>query len=493
MTKPINSFPTYEYVMLDDGKYHNVYRDTDIGFGGYIISNPGIYTNVALLDVASLHPNSIRAMNCFGEYTKNFTDILDARVAIKHGDFESARKMLDGRLAPYLDDESKAKDLAQALKIAINSVYGLTAASFSNPFCDPRNKNNIVALRGALFMRTLQDEVENRGFKIVAIKTDSIKIADATKEIVDFCMEFAQKYSYTFEHEASYEKMCQINDADYVARYMNTDICESIYGYIPGDNKKHSGGWTATGKQFQVPYIFKTLFTREPIEFEDLCETKEVQTALYLDMNEGLTDVSIADQIKHLRMKHEEDMFGKSKTYSKEQRLLREWADWTDEDLDKYIAEGHNYRFVGKVGNFCPIKPGYGGGELVREGKDKHGNVKYNSATGAKGYRWLESEVVKTLGKEDDIDRSYYNKLVDAAKDAISQYGDFEWFVSDDEPEPKLDPPPWLVACGRETCEGCNNFIFENGQFSCKLGHDIGDMIQMNIMDELENDDFKKR
>ena len=39
--------------------------------------------------------------------------------------------------------------------------------------------------------------------------------------------------------------------------------------------------------------------------------------------------------------------------------------------------------------------------------------------------------MVKELGKENDIDRSYYNKLVDDAVDTISQYGDFEWFASD--------------------------------------------------------------
>ena len=145
-----------------------------LGKGGYVFAEPGMYWDIALLDIASLHPNSIRAMNCFGEYTKNFTDILDARVCIKHGDFESVRHMFGGRLAPYLEDESTAKDLAQALKIAINSVYGLTSASFDNPFRDIRNKNNIVALRGALFMRTLQDEVKKRGFKVAHIKTDSI-------------------------------------------------------------------------------------------------------------------------------------------------------------------------------------------------------------------------------------------------------------------------------------------------------------------------------
>lgn len=420
-----NAFPGYEYV---NGK--NVYRGTDIGFGGYITSNPGIYTNVALLDVASLHPNSIRAMNCFGEYTKNFTDILDARIAIKHGDFDEARQMLDGRLAPYLDDESKAKDLAQALKIAINSVYGLTAANFDNPFRDIRNKNNIVALRGALFMRTLQDEVESRGFKIVAIKTDSIKIADATREIVEYCMEFAKGYGYTFEHEATYDRMCQINDADYVARYKDAGWCEGTYGYIPSDNSHHAGQWTATGAQFQVPYTFKTLFSKEPIEFDDICETKSVAKGdLYLDMNEGLED------------------------------------------------DAHDYRFVGRVGRFCPIKPGLGGGVLYRVNEGKT-----YAASGTKGYRWLEAEEVEKQHREDDIDLAYYRKLVDDAVDSISKYGDFEWFVSDDpvsepEPEEKVELP-WVMACGkRETCYGCPHFTNTEFDKDCRLGHDNSDFI----------------
>ena len=63
---------------------------------------------------------------------------------------------------------------------------------------------------------------------------------------------------------------------------------------------------------------------------------------------------------------------------------------------------------------------------------DKDGNTKYDSVVGTKGYRWLESEIVKELGKENDIDRSYYDALVDTAVESISNYGDFEWFTSDD-------------------------------------------------------------
>ena len=425
---PLNSFPGYEF---KNGS--NLYRGTDIGKGGYIISNPGVYGNVALLDVASLHPHSIIAMNCFGEYTQHFKDILDARIAIKHGDYDSAKHMLNGRLAPYLEDESTAKDLAQALKIAINSVYGLTAANFDNPFRDIRNKNNIVALRGALFMRTLQDEVENRGFKIVAIKTDSIKIADATKEIIDFCMEFAQKYSYTFEFEACYDKICQINDADYIARYKDGDWCKERFGFVPGDNAKHAGQWTATGKQFAVPYVFKTLFSKEPIIADDLCETFSVKSALYLDMNEKLPDVSTYEK----ELEKLEDKYKKGKL-----------SDTTFEEesakLVPLIEEGHDYHFIGKVGRFTPIKPGRGGGVLCREQ-----NGKYYAPSGTTGFRWLESEMIS-----DDIfdlvDESFYRTMVDDRIADISQYGDFEWFASDD---PYIGPEP--VPMFMNIPEGC--------------------------------------
>jgi hypothetical protein len=42
----------------------------------------------------------------------------------------------------------------------------------------------------------------------------------------------------------------------------------------------------------------------------------------------------------------------------------------------------------------------------------------------------MESEMVQELGLEDQVDRSYYDKLVDAAVDNISKFGDFEWFIS---------------------------------------------------------------
>ena len=471
-------FPGYKY---EGGK--STYRGEEIGEGGRVYAEPGMYGNVALLDVASMHPHSVIAECLFGvEYTRAFKEIVDGRVSIKHEAWDVVNKMLDGKLTPYIqkviNGEMTSGQLANALKTAINSVYGLTSAKFDNAFRDIRNKDNIVAKRGALFMTDLKYEVQKRGFIVAHIKTDSIKIPDATPEIIQFVMDFGKKYGYTFEHEATYDRMCLVNDAVYIAKYNKPKIDKKTGEEI---------WWTATGAQFQIPYVFKKLFSKKPIEFKDMCETKQVGTALYLDRNENLPDMSQYEkELDKLRKASVDpiNVFSGSHDcnqchhyaecaddkkfkcpYQNERDQTRDLFNKLSSDdtfakrrmteLEERIAEGHNYHFVGKVGNFCPIKPGCNGGELVREAKDKNGNIKYDSATGAKGYRWLESEMVKLLGKQNDIDRSYYDALANTAVETISEYGDFEWFVSDDPyvgPEYDSTGKPIYYPTDDETC-----------------------------------------
>lgn len=251
-------FPGYKYeegirvVEKKDGSKVEVktkvstYKGYDVGEGGFVWANPGMYVDVALIDVASMHPSSLIAMNMFGDtYTKRFQDVKDARVAIKHGDLDAARHMLDGALEPFLRDESKLQGLPDALKTVINSVYGLTAANFPNPFRHKDNIDNKVAKRGALFMVDLLEAVQNEGYTVVHIKTDSIKIANADDYIINFCLDFAKKYDYEFEHEATYSKICLVNDAVYLAQYKGG---------------KKDGKWTATGAQFADPYVADKLY-----------------------------------------------------------------------------------------------------------------------------------------------------------------------------------------------------------------------------------------
>ena len=348
-------FPGYKF----NGKESH-YRGEVTGEGGYVYSEPGYYESVAVLDVASMHPTSIIELNAFGpQYTPRFAELLEARLAIKRKDYDKARNLLDGKLGKFLSSgEGDADALAYALKIVINIVYGLTSARFPNAFKDPYNVDNIVAKRGALFMIDLKHAVQEKGFQVVHIKTDSIKIPNATPAIIEFVTEFGKKYGYDFEHENTYDKFCLVNDAVYIAR--------------EGDK------WTAVGAQFQHSYVFKTLFTREEITFDDVCETRSVvQGSMYLDFNES------------------------------ELRKVEEFV------------------HVGRTGSFVPVIKG--GATLWRIKDDKRYAV-----TGTKGYRWIEREIAE--GREepwqDYVDFSYFEKLVRDAQAAIEYYGSFDRLVA---------------------------------------------------------------
>ena len=299
------------------------------------------------------------------KYTKRFASLVQARIAIKHGEYDEARKMFDGKLAPYLQSEDDAKELSNALKIPINSVYGLTKTSYDNAFRDIRNVDNIVAKRGALFMMDLEKHVQDLGYTVAHIKTDSIKIPNADDDIIQDVMDFGVGYGYDFEHEATYDRLALVNNAVYIARTK------------PGRKPAY---WTATGAQFKHPYVFKTLFSHEPLEFKDLCETKEVKGKMYID-------------------------------YSV--------------DKPSYSSEtSTDPVFIGRVGEFCPMKEGAGGGSLFVIDGEKRRNV-----AGTSDRLWMSSDMVKTLHKEDDIDMDYFRQLADAAMENIGRFGDVEQFI----------------------------------------------------------------
>lgn len=410
-SKPINAFPGYEHIPGPEhkGLGRNMYRGVDLGFGGYVYAEPGIYTKVALLDAQNMHGASIIALNKLGEYTKTYAELRKARNLIKEHKYDEAKKLFSGRLAPYLTSDEEADALSNALKLPLNQVFGISFSKYDMPTVDSRDVNDIIALRGALFMKTLQDEVVKKGFKVVHIKTDSIKIPNATPEIIKFVQDFGKKYDYVMEHEATYDRMCLVNGSTYIAKYDDQGIRNK--------GGKKAGKWVAVADQFQVPYVFKTLFSKEPIIFEDLCETKTVDKGeIYLDMNEDLPDVTEYEkELSKLESKYKKGELSDTTFEPEYERLTNE------------IAKGHNYIFVGRVGQFTPMLPGAGGGVLYR-----YANGKYYALPKTTGYRWMESEMVLTLCKEDLVDKSYYTKLVDEAKEAISEYGDFEMFANNE-------------------------------------------------------------
>lgn len=368
-------FPGYEFKL---GKSY--YKGEEPGEGGYVYAEPGMYKNVAVLDVASMHPNSLIQLNAFGPYTQKFEELIKARIAIKRGEFNEAAEMLDGKLVPFITmphegwDVEGAKDLAYALKIVINIVYGLTSAKFDNPFRDIRNVDNIVAKRGALFMIDLKQELQKMGVQVIHIKTDSIKIPDMppdhpeTNKIIKFVMEFGAKYGYDFEHEDTYDRFCLVNDAVYVAGTQ----------HVPWEEGFPKFKWSTVGAQFAHPYVFKTLFSNEELEFDDYCESRSVvKGAMYLDKSE-------AEEPDISQMRH-----------------------------------------IGKTGAFVPVLDH--GGKLYRVNDDK-----FYAVSGTKGHLWMEADVAIEVGEKDElqIDMAYFEKLKEDAITTITKFGNFEEFIT---------------------------------------------------------------
>lgn len=253
-------FPGYEYKF---GK--STYRGFETGEGGFVYAEPGVYENIALEDVESMHPNSLVNMNYFGPYTQRYADLLKVRVLLKHNRIDEVKQMFDGVLAPFLDNPEYLKPLVTALKIVINSVYGMTSAKFDNKFKHPDNIDNIVAKRGALFMVDLKFAVEEQGYKVCHIKTDSVKVPNADEKIIKFIEDFGARpeYNYKFVHEHTYKRMALINNAVYIAQL-------------------EDDSWSPVGAEYANTYLLKRVWTKEELVDRDFFITKQSKGHIYL-------------------------------------------------------------------------------------------------------------------------------------------------------------------------------------------------------------------
>lgn len=426
-------FPGYKFDKFAPEGQKSTYQNEYVGEGGYVYAEPGIYENVVCLDVASMHPSSIEWLRLFGPYTVVYSAIKEVRLSIKgarvaigkylkgEGDeflvksnslLVEAKQLFQGRLRPHIEEIERIEDLKErakalknledALKLVINSVYGYTSAKFENLFRDPRNIDNIVAKRGALFMVDLKHYVQELGYQVVHIKTDSIKIPNADENIIKLVTEFGNGYGYEFEVEGAYKKLCLVNDAVYVAQ----DEDET---------------WHATGAQFLHPYVFKRLFSGEGIDFRDLCEKKQVKEGvMYLD------DIDL-------------DLYGDE--YIPE--LVE--IDQENKTEGELVLDYNGRRYhVGRTGLFVPVSEELGGNLIrIKDGKEF-------AVQGTKGYRWVEAEMLKTLKPEalarmtfervedavegtgsiaDIVNLEYFENLVEKAVKTIEKFGTYEELV----------------------------------------------------------------
>jgi hypothetical protein len=159
-------------------------------------------------------------------------------------------------------------------------------------------------------------------------------------------------------------------------------------------------------------------------------------------MNENLPQLSAVEvkELEDLQKMLEPDAKVSKEKILKRYELTDDMVEVRLTELREKESKSHNYIFVGRIGQFCPIVPGGEGGVLYRNADNK-----YYAVAGTKGYRWLESEIVKELNKQDMIDVSYYDALANEAIETINSvgiacgYGDYYKLV---DKEPPADWPP---------------------------------------------------
>jgi len=148
--------------------------------GGFVMnSRPGLYDSVLVLDYKSLYPSIIRTflIDPVGlvEGMRNPDDadsvpgFLGARFSrSRHGLPSVVAHIWEAREAAKRD---RNKPLSQALKIIMNSFYGVLGSTGCR-FFDPRLASSIT-MRGHEIMRKTRELIESQGYEVIYGDTDS--------------------------------------------------------------------------------------------------------------------------------------------------------------------------------------------------------------------------------------------------------------------------------------------------------------------------------
>ncbi len=166
----------------------------EFGFGGLHgvpISNQVEYRNVKLLDVASLYPNIIIKLNTLGARTDIYQELVTQRLDIKHSD----------------------KTLSSALKLVINSIYGLLRSDYS--LLKNKMGATSVCIYGQIILYDLCKRLSS-SCQIVNINTDGVGFITDTEDYITIWKEWEEDYGFVLELD-EFEKFIQKDVNNYIA------------------------------------------------------------------------------------------------------------------------------------------------------------------------------------------------------------------------------------------------------------------------------------
>lgn len=265
-------------------------QTTEHAAGGYVIDpTPGIYENIIVLDFKSLYPSIIQTFK-IDPYSLLMKDV-DTIQTLNGYKFSASHHILPDfidELMKLRDTAKKKKDkqLSQAIKILMNSFYGVMG-SFGCRFYHPDLPRAITGSGHKLLLGS-KDYLENTGLKVVYGDTDSLFVM--LKNIsVDDCEALGKKIVKELNNFWKNRLKKEFNVQSYLElefeKYYRKFIITPARGADIGAKKRYAGlvtkdgketiefvgmefvrsDWTKLAKEFQIE-LYKKVFDGSEVE-----------------------------------------------------------------------------------------------------------------------------------------------------------------------------------------------------------------------------------
>lgn len=262
--------------------------------GGYVMrSKPGLYKNVLVLDFKSLYPSIIRTFKIdpLGLAIATEQQADDAIPGFLAANFSRQQHILPEMVSQLWQQRDLAKQhnnkaLSQAIKIIMNSFYGVLGSSGCR-FFNPQLASSITR-RGHQIIQHSRDQIEQQGYPVIYGDTDSIFVWLGNEQDEQTANQTGTQLAKTLniwwqqylQTEYQLESCLEI---EYETHYLDF-LMPSIRGTANLGSKKRYAGtvregdkirlifkgmetarsdWTALAKQFQQT-LYSMVFNDEP-------------------------------------------------------------------------------------------------------------------------------------------------------------------------------------------------------------------------------------
>ena len=258
--------------------------------GGYVIDpNPGIYENVIVLDFKSLYPSIIQSFKIdpYSLLMKD-TDTIETLNGYKFSFSLHILPDFIDELMKLRDIAKKKKDkqLSQAIKILMNSFYGVMG-SYGCRFYHPDLPRAITGSGHKLLLGS-KDYLEKKNLKVIYGDTDSlfvmlndISVDDGETQGKKVVKELNTYWKNKLKKEFKVESYLELEYEKYYKKFIITPArgaeigAKKRYaGLVEKDGKQNIGfvgmefvrsDWTKLAKEFQIE-LYEKVFKGEDVE-----------------------------------------------------------------------------------------------------------------------------------------------------------------------------------------------------------------------------------